>query len=157
MCVLIPVKGSTKARLQCDESKPSCDRCAAYGVFCYYYTGQPDLQLSAEKALDIVILPQSLNQVVPGVLAPSLRKQGEQNLELLNKFQSRTILSITTDANLHIFKNEMIKLASSVNSLFSSSQTLRHTKLINTAPVSNPCSPYFGTDARPLPPTYFND
>ena len=94
---------------------------------------------------------------MPGIIAPSLRNQGEQNLELLNKFQSRTIYSITTDANLHIFKSEMIKLASLVYSLFSSLHTLLLTKLMSTASVFDPCSIDCCPDARPLSPTYSND
>ena len=120
----LPGRSSTEHSLQCDESKPMCNKCTAYNVSCSYGIGLADLQLSAGGALNVVILPQCLNQVVPNVIAPSLRKQGEQSLQLFNKFYSRTVFTITTDKNLHLFQDELIKLAGLVCSLTPVTQTL---------------------------------
>ena len=122
--VSFAIKSSTEPGLQCDESKPRCNRCTAYSVSCNYGVGQADLQLSAERVLNFVTLPQCLNQVVPGIIVPSLRKQGEQGLQLLKKFHSRTVFSITTDKTLHIYQDNMINLACSVSSLTPITQTL---------------------------------
>ena len=73
----------------------------------------------------------SLKQTVPSVIAPALRLQATgsqgstntmydfrgQDLELLNKFQTRTVFTITTDKNLHVYQKETFKLAYSVRSI----------------------------------------
>lgn len=118
---------STESRLQCDESKPRCKRCTAFGVFCNYDCKYSDLQLSVDGAFKIETLqrfPYSLKQSIPRVISPSLRQQwmeslesnslyqfGEQDLELLSKFQARTIVTVTADKSLVTYQHEVIKLA----------------------------------------------
>ena len=41
----------------------------------------------------------------------------EQDLELLNKFKTRTVFTITTDQNLQLYQKESFKLAHSVSAL----------------------------------------
>jgi hypothetical protein len=90
--------------------------------------------------------------------APSLRKQPtapleidasyqlrEQDLELLSKFQARTVLTITTDKNLRIYQNEIIKLAYSVRTL--SSRLATHTDLDGSASILNACGTNVNTNA----------
>lgn len=41
----------------------------------------------------------------------------ERDLELLNRFQTRTVFTITTDKNLHVYQKEIFMLAYSVRIL----------------------------------------
>ena len=61
---------------------------------------------------------------MPGIIAPSSRKEGDQGLQLLKKFHSRTIFSITTDKTLRIYQDNMINLACSVSPLTPITRTL---------------------------------
>jgi hypothetical protein len=144
---------STEPRLQCDESKPRCNRCTAFGVFCNYDCKYSDLQPSVDGAFNIETLqrfPCSLSQTIPSMIAPPLRQQsmgslesnalyqlGKQDLELLSKFQTRTVLTISTDKSLRIYQNEIIKLAFSVRTL--SSCVVSHTDIDGSAPILNAC------------------
>src|SRR5579859_4710172 len=94
---------STEPRPQCDESKPQCKRCTAYGALCNYDRKCSDLQLSVERATNIT-LPQSLPYW------PS------KNEELLSKFQVRTALTVSTGKRLHLYQHEVVQLACSVSS-----------------------------------------
>jgi hypothetical protein len=100
--ILTVQETSTEPRPQCDESKPQCKRCTAYGVFCNYDRKCSDLQFSVERATNIT-LPQSLPYW------PS------KNEELLNKFQVRTALTVSTGKRLHLYQHEVVQLAYSVS------------------------------------------
>jgi len=69
-----------------------------------------------------------LKQTTPSLVAPALTQKsaaslecnalyqlGVQDLELLSKFQTRTVLSISIGKSLRVYQNEMIKLAFSVS------------------------------------------
>jgi hypothetical protein len=71
--------------------------------------------------------PCSLSLTIPSTIAPLLTQQlagskesnalyqlHGQDLELLAKFQTRTVFTITSDRNRRIYQDEMIKLACSV-------------------------------------------
>ena len=76
-------------------------------------------------------MPYSLKQTVPSLIVPSMRSRSkgflesriavydfrERDLELLHKFQIRTIFTITTDKNLHLYQKEIFMLAYSVRIL----------------------------------------
>ena len=125
---------SLKQCWQCDESKPRCQKCTSFGVLCNYECPNSALQLSFDGAANIETLqirPYALKQTVSSIIAPSLRlpstrsSDGKnaiydfrvQDLELLKKFQARTVFTITTDQNLHMYQKESLKLAHSVRSL----------------------------------------
>lgn len=110
-------------RLQCDEERPKCKRCAEFNVLCNYDNQTSTLQL-LEKSFTFETLqhrlPYSLNQTVPSFISPRLKTPGkidvydlsdQEHLELLNKFQTRTVYSITTSRNLQIYQNEFVKLS----------------------------------------------
>ena len=103
----------------------------SFGVYCNYDCKYSDLQLSIDGVANIEtlqIMPFSLKQTVPSIIAPALRLQATgsqesrnaiydfrgQDLELLNRFQTRTVFTITTDKNLHVYQKETFKLAYSV-------------------------------------------
>jgi hypothetical protein len=125
-----PCEDPTKPRVKCDESKPACKRCIAFGVSCNYDPKSSNLQLSADGAFNIEIpqrLPCSPNQIILTMINASLSPQpmgpqdinvvhqlGVQELELLSKFQTRTIFTIGSDKSSHVFQNVGIELACSV-------------------------------------------
>ena len=138
--------------MQCDESKPRCKKCTAFGVFCNYDCRYSDLQLSVSGAANIEtlqIFPYSLKPTIPSIIALSLKPQPtrslgsrnaiydfrKQDLELLKKFQTRTVFTITTEKNLSLYQMEAIKLAYSVRtvSLYLESPT----DLDGSAPILN--------------------
>lgn len=140
-------------RVKCDESKPRCKKCTTFGVFCNYDCQYSDLQLAVSGIANIEtvqILPLSLKQTSPSIIAPSLKIQstglieskkaiydfGEQDLELLNKFRTRTVYTITTDQNLHLYQKETLKLAHSYPYLMHAilSLTLMHDRYLSAAP-----------------------
>ena len=94
--------------------------------------------------------PISLNKIIPSIISPSLRQQsmgmvesttiyhlGDQDLELLNKFHARTVLTISTSKSLRIFHNEIIKLAYSVSTF--KLHVVSHADLDGSAPILNAC------------------
>ena len=126
--------GNCKLRkVKCDEGKPRCKKCAAFGVVCNYDGRNAVLQLSSDRAFNLDILetfPHPLNRTIPSIIAPSLKQQlvktfesslscplEEQDLELLSKFQARTVFTISTNTSLPIYQNEIIKLACLVRTL----------------------------------------
>lgn len=139
----------TKASLECDESRSRCKKCITFGVVCNYDGQCSELQPSvggAAKIATLQILPYALKQTLPSIIAPSLRLQStrswesrdarydfrEQDLELLNKFQTRTVFTITTDQNLSTYQKETFKLAYSVRTLahpWQTRLTLMHSTL----------------------------
>lgn len=146
--------------LQCDESKPRCQKCAAFGVFCNYDSKCSDLQLSADGAFNSKSLnrsPSPLKQAIPRIIDPSLRllstvllgsnssyQLGRQDLGLLNKFRSRTVFTVTIDKSLRSYHNDIIKLACSVRNL--DSCRTRHTDCTGPALILDACSPFRDAD-----------
>ncbi|KAF7947365.1 uncharacterized protein EAE97_004614 [Botrytis byssoidea] len=116
--------GNCKLRkVKCDEDRPKCKRCTEFNVLCNYDNQTSALQL-LEKSFTFETLqhrlPYSLNQTVPSFISSRLKTPGkidvydlsdQEHLELLNKFQTRTVYSITTSRNLQIYQNEFIKLS----------------------------------------------
>jgi hypothetical protein len=68
-----------------------------------------------------------------------------QELELLNKFQTRTVLTIGTDKGSHVFQSVIIKLACSVSTL--SSHLASNTNFGGSASILDVCGTDFDTDA----------
>ena len=97
------------------------------------------------------ILPYALKQTVSSIITPSLRLRstGSPNgrdaiydfqlhdLELLKKFQARTVFTITTDQNLHLYQKQSLQLAHSVRLLDACPAS--HADLAGSAPVFNAC------------------
>ena len=156
MCFLIlPVHifclCKTDPCLQCDESRPGCQNCKAFGVFCNYDCRYSDLQLAVEGIINPKI-PQTFvfspNQTIPSMIAPSsnasyqLEKQG---LELLGRFQARTALTISTAKSLRVYQNEIVKLACSVSTL--SHSLASDPDFEGSASIPNACDTGIDTNA----------
>src|SRR2546423_1059040 len=79
-----------ESRMQCDESKPRCARCIAYGVACNYDPKSPDLQLSVDGAFNIKVpqrLPCSLNQTILSMINAPLSLQSTESPESSAAYQ----------------------------------------------------------------------
>lgn len=127
----------TSARLQCDESKPKCKKCVAFGVSCNYgatgSTGVGELVLSFEGASCIEApskAPVSINQTMLDLINYNLRhsptgkllgdqiyKLKAQDLEVLDRFSKRTILTLGTDVTKWILQAETPRLACLVSQM----------------------------------------
>ena len=97
------------------------------------------------------ILPYALKQTVPSIITPSLRLRSTrssdgrdaiydfqvQDLELLQKFQTRTVYTITTDQNLHLYQKQSLQLAHSVSFLHASPAS--HADAVGSASVFDAC------------------
>jgi hypothetical protein len=113
-------------RVKCDETQPRCEKCTSFGVTCNYDSTPDELQL-AMKGSFVILAPQkspvSLNQTILNRINTSLRLQShsettplihelcEEDLRVVNKFQSRTLLTIGTKETVHIYKNEWFRIA----------------------------------------------
>ncbi|OJJ50606.1 hypothetical protein ASPZODRAFT_126498 [Penicilliopsis zonata CBS 506.65] len=84
--------------VKCDETKPGCRQCIAYGVTCNYDDGKSDLQVSTE------------NEIV-FKLPPSVSYWPNQKEQILDKFQMRTALTISAGRRLQVFQKEIVALA----------------------------------------------
>ena len=68
-----------------------------------------------------------------------------QELELLSKFLTRTVLTIGTDKSCYVLQNVIIKLACSVSTL--SSYPASNTNFDGSASILDVCGTDFDTDA----------
>ncbi|KAE8445418.1 hypothetical protein EG329_013431 [Mollisiaceae sp. DMI_Dod_QoI] len=120
--------GNCKLRaVKCDETRPICKRCKSYSVICNYDKKLPELELSSNGVFHVSVLndPSSAQETdVPKSIAPSL-KQGlaasleshashdlsHYEFELLHRFQTRTVLAITTPRSLPVYQSSILKYA----------------------------------------------
>ncbi|KAL2019042.1 hypothetical protein VTK56DRAFT_10146 [Thermocarpiscus australiensis] len=106
-------------RVKCDESKPQCQRCVAYGVVCGYSTpgrSAMDLPFVSAFEVDPAFLPRSLPE--PPIRLPLADPRGGHVYEirptdraLLVKFQSTPILTNGAKARSIGFQGVILKLA----------------------------------------------
>lgn len=121
----------TCIRLQCDEAKPKCRKCIGFGVSCNYgatgSTSVGELVLSFEGSSCMEApskAPISMNQTMLDLInynmrhSPSGKLLGDQvykltaqDLEVLDRFSSRTILTLGTDVTKWILQAETPRLA----------------------------------------------
>lgn len=146
---------------QCDESKPICKRCKAYGVVCSYDKKSPDLQLSNDASFYVSILndppARPRAEAVPKSIAPSL-KQGlaaslesyashdltHSEFELLHRFQTRTVYTVTTPRSITVYQSSILKYACSV----CTQKPMEMSTNISSASVPPTCSPHLDTSPR---------
>ncbi|KAH9901799.1 hypothetical protein F4778DRAFT_781689 [Xylariomycetidae sp. FL2044] len=98
-------KGCGNCRIRsvkCDEGKPACRRCVAYGVSCTYDRAAQAEQLRA--SMEMVI------SVEPDAGLPCWVDRGEQ---LLSRFQVRTAPTVSAGRRLKILQIGVVQLARS--------------------------------------------
>ena len=120
---------------QCDEAKPRCKKCLEYGVACNYgpaggvSTGELVLSFGGVSHIEPPRKAAvSTNQTMMDMINYSLRQsptsaQGValvyqldmDDMQLLDKFHSRTVLSIGTDKTRSLYQAESFRLACMVS------------------------------------------
>ena len=120
--------------VQCDEARPKCKKCIAYGVSCNYDSKSPDLQLAGSGSFSVIELPKklpSLNQTILNMVNASPGFQSSQSpssypiyrlknkdLELLHKFQTRTSFTIGTEDGNAVFRDDVFNMSLTVSKAF---------------------------------------
>ena len=113
-------------RIKCDEQQPRCKKCDSYGVSCNYdsKSDSEDLQ-SAMNGAFVIEAPQrspvSLSQTILSMInsppsTPSRSSETttstfqlhEEDLRVVCRFQSRTILTIGTKETVHVSPSSLL-------------------------------------------------
>jgi hypothetical protein len=112
-------------RVKCDETQPRCKKCISFGVSCNYESTSDELQLASSGTF-VFSTPQetpiSFNQTVLGVVntPPRIHSTNPrttfyelslEDLEIVSKFQLRTVLTIGTKESVHIYQREWFRFA----------------------------------------------
>ncbi|KAH8886512.1 hypothetical protein GQ53DRAFT_844797 [Thozetella sp. PMI_491] len=122
--------GNCKLRqVKCDERKPSCTKCLGFGVSCDYghrtTPGESVLQFSVQGPFHTDIMPSpSVNTTIRGVINASLAQRAHMmagkdltyeltshDFDILSRFHSRTILTLSTSTTICLYQKESIRLA----------------------------------------------
>ena len=118
--------GSCKLhKIKCDEKRPVCEKCKASGYLCKYGGNNSALELFVDdtkvKAFDVISF--SLSPSKP--LGPGLDRYvfEEHDADLLSRFRSETVLTITTDRSRRVYQDQIIEVAPQV---FAGSSLLLH-------------------------------
>ncbi|KIW88983.1 uncharacterized protein Z519_10467 [Cladophialophora bantiana CBS 173.52] len=117
-------------RVKCNEVRPMCGKCLEYGVICNYDPSIPDLQprtvTSKVVCLDSMVEKSPLATTKPILDMVNVcleehshgpRSQSEvmrfdrSDLARLDRFQTRTVLTIGTKRVARVFQKEIIRLA----------------------------------------------
>jgi len=116
-------------RVKCDENKPMCDKCQEFGVSCNFNPAIPDLQPRPAEVNVVcmdMVFEESLtlaNGVTLDMIDISLRRDtsvipGKRakpfdcfDLARLERFQTRTVLTIGTKSTSGLFRKELVRLA----------------------------------------------
>ena len=117
---------SLKQTLQCDESRPNCGKCVDFEVWCNYDPTIPDLQSCIGSVVKVHLSPAptpSINHTTISMLNTSLSSCigaseshdsyhfTKHDLQLLNRFQFRTIHTLGTPQCTQTYQKELVKLA----------------------------------------------
>ncbi|KAF2095924.1 hypothetical protein NA57DRAFT_58990 [Rhizodiscina lignyota] len=111
-------------RVKCDELKPSCMNCMSFGVSCNYAQNSSSLELAGESVFQLQThSPQSLslNETMRNMINKSLMQVSpaggvdvyqltEDDLQVLERCQARTISSLAEEKTVHIYRAEGLKL-----------------------------------------------
>lgn len=113
-------------RVKCDETYPRCQRCTSFSVSCDYESVSNKLELAMNGAGVFHTpqkLPVSFNQLILSMVnTPHKMRLPEpeqgfahdlrlEDLEILSRFQSRTVLTIGTKESAHVYQREWFKVA----------------------------------------------
>jgi hypothetical protein len=110
-------------RIQCDEAKPKCRQCLAYGISCNYERGAVDMQLSFDGVIFIdfnsppqpTINPPDFDLPVAGPRGAPMYKLSRYDRELIDRFQARTIHTLGTRITSELFKSHFVRLGLEVS------------------------------------------
>jgi hypothetical protein len=115
-------------RVKCDETYPRCRKCASFSVDCDYDSTCNELQL-AMSGTGVFEAPQgppvSFHRLVLSMINAPLKAHSPnskiasspvyelrlEDLEVVSRFQSRTVLTIGTKESVHVYQREWFKVA----------------------------------------------
>lgn len=117
--------------MQCDESKPSCKKCLSFGVLCSYgrctASGEGIFQPSIGGVFHLHVLSTpSLRNTILGTINGSLMggrlSHGadridhltSNDIDILSRFQTRTIPTLETPETRGLYQTEILTLAGQV-------------------------------------------
>lgn len=120
-----PGLATSRSHLQCDETKPTCKRCAASGFSCNYSRAAPALQLAHVGAFKLDLspgLPAPNPHVSIPVMLPVPGRIGDYRMKAedfatLDRFHKRTVLHMGTPGTRKLFSHEAFGLGASVSLL----------------------------------------
>lgn len=118
--------------MKCDEERPLCNKCSDFGISCNYNPAVPDLEplpgrinvttmattlgpspLSHQRlAIDMITTSLQEERGYPPNWLDVIRFQ-DHNIELLEKFQTRTVYCLGTSVATDMFQKEVVRLACS--------------------------------------------
>jgi hypothetical protein len=101
------------------------------------------------SSLNIITLPPISPLTIPNeyLKRNDFYQLRDQDLQLLSKFQTRTVFTITFYKSLPIYQNEIIKLACAVSEGFGMCIDIRLADCDGLGPVSDACRVGFDHDA----------
>ena len=148
-------------RVKCDEIRPMCEQCQGFGVVCNYDTSIPDLEPRSAASnvvrLDTVVDESPLLTTKPVLdmvnaalvkdsLGPKWRsgpmRFDNADLARLDKFQTRTVLTIGVKRVAEIFQREVVHLACTHRFLMHLVQavTASHDRYLCGVATARPCT-----------------
>lgn len=126
--------GCKLRRIKCDERLPRCDRCDSFGVDCTYNSKSFELKFAGESSFTVTTAqPPALGTTTTALAITRGRSSSESSsssndtdrtlkglslaspgLEVLSRFQSRTVLTVGTKTASTIYRDVILKLAAVV-------------------------------------------
>ena len=100
-------------RVRCDEGKPCCEKCVAYGLVCKYGMRGSDMEPSmmGTSEFSVSAFP-SEREIVLSHISRSSSPLEIKDLKALKHFQSRTVYTIGTTDSVELYKEQVMRLAS---------------------------------------------
>lgn len=112
-------------RVKCDETQPRCKKCISFGVSCNYDPTSDELQMTTSGTFILdgpQKAPVSFNQTVLSMVntPPKMHSSNSrttfyelrlEDLEVVSRFQSRTVLTIGTKESVQMFQREWFRIA----------------------------------------------
>lgn len=118
-------------RVKCNELRPMCEQCLDFGVLCNYNSNIPDLQPRSSSTSNVVQLGPVIDKsplltsepvldmvnaaLLEDSLGPSWKfgtmRFDQADLARLDKFQSRTVMTIGIKRVARVFQREVMHLA----------------------------------------------
>jgi hypothetical protein len=110
---------------QCDETRPQCERCHAYGVACNFAHNVADLQPLLQSQVTQEVFRQSRIRLTPSQALTSntiwssnessFLSLDRQDRELFYQFRCRTVRSLSGNALVHTLENRICRDSFSVS------------------------------------------
>ena len=121
--------GTNETGLQCDEGKPNCKKCTSFGVSCDFESKDSELQFAGVGVFQLDVsqadIPSNIDKIIDGMMNapldlyvedgkdwPSVCYIDRPHLDLLRKFQQRTVLTLGTADTSAIYQEQILLMSS---------------------------------------------